>query len=128
MYRITFYPSYVSSQADIVTAKPSNQPADGETKAPPKKTVARKVSIPILDLEMERSEANTGDDTGKGERVFSDVCLLISSSLVLPEPEVVVVQSSPESSSNLQTSHLESRRVRSESVLGNSSRGGSFHS
>ena len=119
----------VISQSDITPAQPETEPSEGEVPAVSKKNVKRKVSIPILDLEMEKSEENTGDQTGTGGYLIiqrgrkakqlrleveflSDVRLLISLSLDGQEPEVLTGQSSPESSLNLQTSHLESRRVR----------------
>lgn len=119
----------VISKSDIAPAQPKTEPSEGEAPAVSKKNVRRKVSIPILDLEMEKSEANTGDQTGTGGYLIirrgckakqlrleveflTDVRLLISLSLDGQEPEVLTGQSSPESSLNLQTSHLESRRVR----------------
>ena len=54
----------VISQSDIAPAQPKFEPS--KAPAVSKKNVTRKVSIPILDLEMEKSEANTGDQTGTG--------------------------------------------------------------
>lgn len=55
-------------QADIGTVKPQAEPSEGRVEGEgSKKKVTRKVSIPILDLEIEKSEKNKEDEAGKGK-------------------------------------------------------------